>query len=976
MGHVKNLFTIAPHLPFLDQLAHALWQRHDGDGFRLSQTLILLPTRRACRHLGESFARLAGGKPVLLPRMRPLGDSDEDEIIMTDSAAFDIPPSIDPIKRLMLLTQQVQRRDPSLSCDQAAEAAAALARFLDQVQIEQCDLGNLPKLVERRELAEHWQQTLRFLDIVTQFWPKILASHGCIDPAERRNAVLAAQSALWQKQPPAFPVIAAGSTGSVPATATLLNVIASLPDGAVILPGLDRDLDADAWQEIDDTHPQHSMKRLLEKMAVDRHDVRDWGTSPSLSPSHSHSSSYSYSHSYSPRAALINLAMRPARLTDQWRNWSDKMDPACTHGLERVTLDHPQEEAQVIALRLRNVLETPDQTAALVTADRGLAARVAALLRRWSIEVDDSGGASLASLPTGSFLNLVLAAASPFAGDVDRLALLKHPIAACGQHPAACRAWVREAEIRLRQGKEEKFETLTNLLEPLRQKGHHPLPLTERIALHIATAEHIAQSASETGAARLWRGERGIDSAAWFDTWRDSADDFPALSGGDYAALFNMLATYATLRSARSAHPRLSILGPLEARLINADLVILGGMNEGVWPPDPGFDPWMSRPMRHDFGLPAPEFRIGLSAHDFTHLACAKQVLITRSLRTGGTPTAPSRFILQIEAVLRATGLSDATQDRLAPTLPWQKWAQQIDRPEVIQPCARPQPRPPVSSRPTTLSVTDIGTWLRNPYAIYARYILGLKKLDELDAELDASDRGTMIHSALEQFLRENPDSLPPDATARLTAISRTVFASALHDPRVQAFWWARFTDIAAWFVDYEQTRRASGLKLAKAEATGRITIDGLTLTGRADRIDILDRAMDASLSIIDYKTGGVPTAKQVNSGIEPQLQLLGLIAEKGGFTNIAPASVGSLEYWRLQGGRSGCKTDIYDAPDKIADLIAQAESGLKKLIAGFADPNTPYEAVPKPRLQPRYNDYAHVARLAEWGRSSGLEDE
>ena len=943
----KNIFTINADAPFLDTLAAEIWRRAEGDGFRLSRTLVLLPTRRACRHLGAAFARLAAGKPVLLPRMRPLGDVDEEEMSFADEAGSDIPPAIAPLKRLMLLTQQVQRRDPTLSWDQAAEGAQALARFLDQIQIEQCDVGKLPELVEEQELAEHWKQTVLFLEIVTKNWPLILASYGCVDPAERRNAVMQAQAELWRTHPPDFPVIAAGSTGSVPATADLLKVIADLPLGAVILPGLDRVIDNEAWDEITDTHPQHSMKRLLEKMNVERSAVKDWGAGESAGQS--------------PRVKLLSEAMRPAALTESWRELRGKLDKSAVENLSCLALDHPQEEAQVIALRLRALLETPDKTAAFITADRSLAMRVASLLRRWGIEVDDSGGASLATLPLGAFLNLVLAAASPYAGAVDFLALLKHPLAACGLLPEQCRTQAREAEIRARKNEEEEFAAIKKRLRPLTEIWHAPVPLVDRIAAHVGVAEAVAASDTEAGAARLWRGETGEDAAAWFDEWREGAQDFPVLSGSDYAALFGSLSGAKTLRSQRATHPRLSILGPLEARLCEADLVVLGGMNEGAWPPDAGFDPWMSRAMRKKFKLPSPEFRIGLSSHDFAQLASAKEVLLTRSVRANGTPTVPSRFLLQLEAVLRAAGFPD---DALKPTQPWQQWAHALDEPQDSQPCARPQPRPPVALRPTALSVTEITTWLRNPYAIYAKHILKLKKLEELDAELDASDRGNMIHAALEKFTRDYPAVLPVDAVARLLTIGREIFAAAEHNPRVRAFWWARFVDIADWFVAIQRKRAAEGTRLIAPEIAGAMAIDGLTLKGRADRID---RLADGNLSIIDYKTGVAPTKVEVTSGIEPQLQLLALIAASGGFADMDAAESGALEYWIVKGGKGGC--EIRTLTKEIPALVAQAEEGLKRLIETFADPTTPYEAAPKARLQPRHNDYAHLSRLAEWGR-------
>jgi ATP-dependent helicase/nuclease subunit B len=304
--------------------------------------------------------------------------------------------------------------------------------------------------------------------------------------------------------------------------------------------------------------------------------------------------------------------------------------------------------------------------------------------------------------------------------------------------------------MRARRLDGEDFTKLRHLLRPLTEAWGQALPLEERIAAHIEVAEALAASESESGAERLWGAAGGEDIAACVDEWRESASGFPAIGGGDYEALFATLAAAKIMRSARATHPRLSILGPLEARLVDAELVILGGMNEGVWPPDAGFDPWMSRAMRKKFDLPSPEFRIGLSAHDFAQLACTKEVLLTRALRAGGNPSVPSRFLLQLDAVLRAAGLSDDRRDALAAKEPWREWAQALDAPEEGEKgaCARPQPRPPAEARPAALSVTEISTWLRNPYAIYARHVLRLKKLEELDAAPDAAERGVMIHAA------------------------------------------------------------------------------------------------------------------------------------------------------------------------------------------------------------------------------------
>ena len=946
----KNLFTIPPGTSFVDMLAEGMWQRSNGDIFRLADTRIFLPTRRACLHLRDAFLRHIKSQAALLPRMSPLGDIDEEELFFADADIDpNIPPAIAPLRRKMLLARLIGGKDENMRPDQAAQLADALAQFLDQAQIMRCDFGKLTTLVDELDLAEHWKQTVTFLDILTNEWPKLLASEGCIDPAQRRNLLLEKQAAAWRAQPPAFPIIAAGSTGTMPATAEFLDAISSLPDGVVILPGLDQGLDEEAWQAISETHPQHSMKQLLEKMDAKRADVKVWGNAAANKP----------------RQRLLRESMRPAKVTDEWRRLKPQDIPLeAIKGLSCAELDHPQEEAQAIALMLRAALETENKTAALITPDRMLAERVAALLARWGIAANDSGGTTLTTTPIGGFLLNVLAAASPDAGAVDYLSLLKHPLAACGMSTAECRTQARITEIAVwRAQKPEKSAQLDQFkksLSPLTSKWKKRLPLTEWIAAHIALAETLATTDQETGADRLWMGDEGEAASTWFDDWRDAAHDFSLLTGEEYFGLFTTLLRTVTVRPRYAQHPRLSILGPLEARLIQADLMILGGLNEGVWPPEVTADPWMSRPMKKKFGLPLPEYRVGLSAHDFVQLARAPEVILTRAGRAGNAPTVPSRFLLQLETVLHALGYT--FEDT-----PWQNWAKQLDEPDrPPQPCEPPNPCPPVSARPTQLSVTEIGTWQRNPYAIYAKHILKLKKLEPLDAEIDAADRGTVIHDALDKFITAYPDHLPNDALEKLLAIGRELFATYDDYPQAKAFWWPRFERIAAWFVANEHERRTKGVKPLKTEAKGQIPLDAFSLRGRADRID---RLADGNLSITDYKTGGAAKQDDVAQGYEPQLPLLALIAQHGGFENIKPTTVEEISYWKLSGGRTDAGK-IQNIKGDVTTLATEAGHGLEALIKTFADPKTPYQAIPKPGRRPRYDDYNHLARLAEWGRT------
>ncbi|MBV8535800.1 MAG: double-strand break repair protein AddB [Alphaproteobacteria bacterium] len=986
-GATARVFNIPTGVAFLDALAEGILSRDGDSPLALSRVTVLLPTRRACRALRDAFLRRTEGRPTLLPRLRPVGDVDDDELaIAGDEGGLDLAPSIPPLRRLLVLARAIlalERAAGERTPPQAVDLAAELARLLDQVQTERLGFARLEKLVPE-EHAEHWRRTIKFLEILTENWPKILETEGGLDPTERRNLVLTALARHWMAHPPAGPVYAAGSTGSIPAVADLLAVIAQLPRGAVILPGLDGDLDAESWDALDETHPQYGLRQLLARLGVTREAVETW--SHGMAPAHA-----------TARRHLLSAALRPAATTAAWRELAPVPAEAVA-GLKRIDCAHPQHEAQVIALLLRQALETPGRTAALITPDRALARRVCAEIGRFGVSVDDSAGRPLAATPPMIYLRLIAEAICDGAAPAPLLAVLKHPLAAGGLVPVDFRTRARRFETAVLHGPRPSsgFASLIAQLAASRAADLVPwlsglaqlaarfaecaagtTPVLDLLQAHIAVAEAWAATDTEAGAVRVWAGEAGEAAASFVAELAEAARDFPPIHGTAYPAFFDACAAGRVVRPAWGGHPRLHILGPLEARLIGVDLAILGGLNEGTWPPEATSDPWMSRPMRSAFGLPAPERRVGLSAHDFAQACGAPTVVLTRAARVEGTPTVPSRWLQRLDAVLQQAGLREhlAWTDPLA----WRAW---LDQTPPREPPGPPAPRPPVKARPRQLSVTQIERWRRDPYAIYARHVLRLKKLQPIDADPSAADRGIVIHEALAKFVREYPKTLPPGALDRLLEIGKDCFGPLLARPGIWAFWWPRFHAVATWFLAHEEEWRGTAAVLA-TEADGRLTLNtsgsDFVLVARADRID---RGTDGALALIDYKTGRAPSLTEVVDGFAPQLPLEAAIAMAGGFSGVPAAAVARLRYWRLSGGAEPGEEIPLDGvelprrggpvPDP-ASLAAQAVAGVRALVERFDDPATPYHARPWPDQGLRYNDYSHLARTKEW---SATEDE
>jgi len=989
-----NLFSIAPGIAFLPALAEGVLKRHfDAQTPEaLARVTILLPTRRAARGLISAFAQAAGpGRALLLPRILPIGDSDEEALIFDPAGVSEaaIAPAMPPLRRQLLLAREIAAFDSVHGGDDGGALqmalAAELGELIDSFHAESTDTDLLPGLVEK-DLAVHWQQTLAFLDIALKQWPQILAREGMIDPGRRRDLLINRMGERIAAGKFGGPVIAAGSTGTQPATAALLRTIASAKDGAVVLPGLDLALVAESFDLAPPTHPQYALKVLLGRLGAARDAVRQWTQGAGIARENARAA----------RQRLMAEALRPPETTHLWQQEVAQFAERLRSGFEGLRLieaDHAREEAAIIALAMRETLETDGATAALVTADRMLARRVAAELRRWDVAVDDSAGLPLIKTPPGALMMLALEAVIAGLAPVALMALLKNRLVRLGQSQSDCQAQMRRLDRKILRGIKpapgieglreaiagrsrndaekaeflERAAAIETALKPLLGLQGRAHDVSE---IATALAETLARLSSETqGEPEAFAGEAGTSLQALLASLMAEARGTATLTLENFLPLANHLARTTAVRPRGGLHPRLAILGPLEARLISADRIIIGGLNEGVWPRMAEPDAFLSRPMRESLGLPQPERRIGQSAHDFAMLANAPDVLMTRARRNGDGPANPSRFVLRLKAIADCLGKDEKSplhEARFA------AWAEALDAAHTQTPETAPEPRPPVPARPRRFSVTEIETHLRDPYAIYARHVLSLKKLDELEQPFDARDKGNALHNAIERHTKNHAAIPPAERNAALRGEVRKALGPALADPAVRRFWLPRLDRAIDFFLEWDAIRRASGAQIL-AECTGSIAIapEGhmpVEIRGRADRVE----RSGERYSIFDYKTGASPSLKQARA-FQPQVQLLALIAQRGGMGDVrgTPEELGYLE---LKGGMTPGEVKILFQPGKESaeGEMARVTAQLLRLIIAFDDPHTPYRSRRAVKSLKFAGDYDHLARAAAFANGAG----
>ena len=929
-----------------------------------ARTVIYVNTKRAARRIRDLFEQQGA---TLLPKLKILSDLSKDI-----TAPVDLPMPASTLNRRLMLADLVAAlidREPDLAPRSSVFALAdTLAAILDEMHGEGVPLYRLQD-VELGNASEHWDRSLKFLNIITNYW----AAQEQVDTEARQRAVIEAYADHWKTAPPDHPIIIAGSTGSRGATALFMQTVADLPQGAVVLPGFDNEVPKPVWdiltgQRSNDDHPQSMLARLTAKLGLDASALNPWYETPVFSDA---------------RNKIISLALRPAPVTDQWLKEGPDLIPLikqATNNVSIISAASPKEEAGAIAVCLRETAER-GETAVLISPDRHLTRRVATHLGRWGIIPDDSAGEPLHLSPVGIFLRLTAGLIGKDLAPAELIAVLKHPLTSKANGRNNHLRMTRELELAkldrdtpiIRGGPpfvnfdllQEWADTksaevmdwakwITQAFEPLSFETKRPM--SEWVQLHRILLVTLSGGPS-CKTHSLWDENDGQKAQTLFESLQSEVGSQTDWTATDYTALLYSLLKSEGVRDAITPHPNIAIWGTLEARVQGADLVILGGLNEGIWPQKPSPDPWLNRSMRKQLGLLLPERNIGLSAHDFQQAFAQKRVVVSRAIRDGEAPTVASRWLTRLENLLRGLGETGETAwgKMRSNGDVWIKLARSLDRPTgALTKSTRPAPVPPKNAHPKKLSVTRIKTLVRNPYEIYAQSVLNLRPLKPYGLEADALARGIVLHSIIEAYNRSDLVKSGVYSPDHFLELANDILERKVPWPSARRLWYGRLKRIAHWFVKAECERSKLGTIVGQeVVGTRKATELDFTLTAKADR---LDRDANGALIIYDYKSGDPPGAKEILQ-FDKQLQLEAAIAEIGGFENLDPMNISALQYISLNGPEKTRMAPISD--DTWDELIQLLQSHFK---AGIG-----YGARLKMKMDRYGSDYDHLSRFGEW---------
>lgn len=907
----------------------------------LPNAVVLLPTRRAATALREAFRNIAGDGTLLLPRMISLADVGEELLTLLGHDALallqQVPPAMSPSQRQYLLAQQVmlyervrferdraaglQVSESSLRVEHALQLANYLADLQDRCTRANIDLsyGKLKDLV-LGDYAEHWKESVAFLDIVGTIWPEVEAEQGQITPAAHEVQLLSALRDAWEQKAPSYPVFAVGSTASQPATASLLSTIARMENGHVVLPGLDPRMAPEAWNAVHESHPYFHLKHLLDANGLTARDVQPLGETPE-------------------HCSIWLEALCRVEATGQWR--TQTIAPERFSHLRTIACQHAEEEARVITLLMREGLEKKEGRIALITPDESLMERVAAQLGFYGIAANRLSQGALSNTESGSLVVALMEWLAAPESVRPLVQLLRHKLVQLGDAEQWA-GWVDLFEYESRGISAHNVGQLpavpTTLRETAAYKALHRVArevgdmARARVmpSVWVARVQGLLQALAPVAGQAHEKLAEGLEQCA-------GADILGPLEQQGFAALLAEILDASWRGPQFNAHPQLVMLTPVEARLQRFDRVILGNMVDRLWPGLYGQSPWLNLAQQAELGLPGVEQHATLLAHDVLMHGSCGEVFLTYPQRDAGSPAARSRYLERLLALAEAQGMKASALEAAR----YRDLAEQrFDAP--FAPEQPPTPRP--SERPKKLSVSLLDKAIGDPFSIYARAILGLRALDELDAEPEPRDLGSRVHAALETLANYWTQHKQGPELVELEAMASTALRDLEGRPAVQLFWSRRIMMALHYVNAREAQRRGAVLAEERIEQAIDTKHGALLLKGKIDRIE--------GGYLVDYKTGKPPEQSKISQGQAVQLLAYARMRAAQGH------DVAGLEYWGLPGGK---------APAKQEDVMLELDASFQQLLDQLMDRDTAFLARPTGGDERFANDYGGISRYDEW---------
>jgi ATP-dependent helicase/nuclease subunit B len=935
-----------------------------------------MPNRRSANALRTVFLEEIESGSRILPSIEAIGDLDEKAIVLSGVDSDSLleylksqKTSLEIGYRLLLLRETMLNYSHS-SIEQAMGLSKELDVFLRDIENYEIDFSKLDNLVGE-DLAIHWQQILDFLKNFGTRWQDLLNKHNIASTYGNRVSSVRFYEKILKKVGLKNPLLMVGNFEPSESTLNLMKTLLKCDNAYLIFKGLENVMTAEECQSIDETHSHFLSEKTLEKLALDKRSMVNLRYPE-------------YKTIGNDSLQSLYISMLPPELTYRWQN-NDKICEL--KHIQYIECREIHDELNLIMVYLLDHIAKNGLKNIALVANQELSQRLELLLSYWNIPFNNNYGKKFILHGVVRYLMLIVEVYNENYRANKLLSLLKNNFTRFGYdrekllkniqlfeeyilHNGVNRNGMESYRVNLRSVENEQTrEDLTEFFDRIESyfailDGKN-LPLEKLVQNHLQLAEKLAGSVENDGADILWHSEESGEKVRelFYGELLLQSKYFGNSNIADYEYILNFLISERSYSDDYSLYPAVNITSVQEAQLINYDLVIIANLNDGANPMNTPPDPWMSRKMRIDLGLPPRETEIGKSYFNLIQLVAQKKVLLTRSRNVDGTPSIKSRFLQRLETMLHCNGLGLATNEAIVRG--FQKYHSFEYNLENNIYKVRPQPKPPVNLRPRNLSATNIDLLNLNPYDIYVKKILALKKTNPLEKENIHARVGIILHSIFERYSRDYEKYRRSGSGALALLVKDTLDHSFANDQLLTELYYDRVLETTRYFIELDERSRKENYSITLEDwnecdlGAGK----NFFLSARIDRMEKLNNSM----RIIDYKTGTAPSKTDIICGWRLQLPVEALILSK----SRPGIDIESLQYWLVK--QKNCKvTEINDGEKMrgtnniilIRELVKKTEEFVMKLVDLFDNEFTGYTATNR---NSHYSDFNHLSRLEEW---------